>query len=150
MICKFTRKLTQVLYFLLITIILHFDKNSSTICPRRIYQPFLSELSAVKCNLIIIFRQILDKKGFAFLSNIILVRLTGISIFFFQCFKLMFSIDKPHYCCSAITQPMARFSVVFSDFNIHYIGNLITVPSKSLLFTGWGLTCISILFRLLY
>ena len=42
--------------------ILDFDKNFRTICPRRIYQPFSSELSTVKCNFIIIIRQVLRQK----------------------------------------------------------------------------------------
>ena len=35
----------------------NFDKNITTICSRRIYQPFLSKLSAMKCSFIIIIRR---------------------------------------------------------------------------------------------
>ena len=30
----------------------------------------------------------------------------------------MFSINEPHYCFSAITQPMTRFYVIFSHFDV--------------------------------
>ena len=66
-----------VRYFLLITIILDFDKHFATICPRWIYEPSLCKLPAEKYNFIIIVRQVLSQKMCK-----VLVRSTVISIFY--------------------------------------------------------------------
>ena len=140
-----------MLYFLLITIILDFDKNFPTICPHGIYQPFSSELSTVKCNFIIIIRQVLRQKRFVFLSNPILVGSTDISIFLFfkasnECLRLtnltivfLLSPNRWHASMSflvTLTFTLSR--------------TLITLSSKSLLLTDWGIPCIFMLFCLWY
>ena len=123
-----------MLYFLLITIILDFDKNFSIICPRRIYRPFSSELSAVKCCFIIIIRQVLRKKRFVFLPNPMLVRSTVIRVFLFfnassECFRLtsltivfLLSPSRWHASTSFLVSLMFTLS-----------RTLITLSSKSLL-----------------
>ena len=135
MIKKFSRKLTKKLYFILITIMIDFDKNFPTIYPCQIYQPFPSELSIVKCNFIIIIRQLLRKKRFELLSNPLLVRSTDISI---QYFERKFSIDEPHYYFFAITQRMARFYVIFSYFDIYFIEGITNIIFQIFTFSGPG------------
>lgn len=49
-------ELTEVLHFLLIIIILDFDKNFVTICPRRMCHRFSPELLAVKYNFTVMFQ----------------------------------------------------------------------------------------------
>ena len=36
----------------------------------------------------------------------------------------MFSINKPHYYFSAITQPMTRFYVIFSQFDVYFVKDI--------------------------
>ena len=118
-----------MVYFLLITIIMDFDKNFDTICLLRIWQSFLSEHSTVKCNFIIIVSQVLGQKKICIFVKPKTGNINRYKYFFiFQWFKRMFSIHKSHYCCSAITQLMARSHVIFSHFNIYFnedINNLI-------------------------
>ena len=131
-------------YFLLFNIILDFDKNFATIRPRRVYQPFSFELSAGKCNFINIVRQILGQKRICIPVEPNTGKIDRHKHFFiFQCFKRMFSIDEPHYCCSANIQPMAHFHVIFSHFNIHFIEDINNIlSSKYLLLMGWWIPCI--------
>ena len=147
MIKKFSRKLTKKVCFLLITIVIDFDKNFPTIYPCQIYQPFSSELSIVKCNFIIITRQLLrKKKRFELLSNPLLVRSTDISI---QYFQRKFSIGEPHYYFFAITQRMAGFYVIFSYFDIYFIEGITNIIFHIFTFSGLVITC-TILFSLLH
>ena len=50
----------------------------------------------------------------------------------------MFSIDEPHYYCSAITNPTTHFYVIFSHFNIHCIKDINNLSFQIFTFNGLG------------
>ena len=78
---------------------------------------FLSEVSTVKCNLIIIVRKILGER-----KNFVLVEPNTGKINRYKHF--LFFNTSNEYCCSPITQPMALFHVIFSHFNIYFAENI--------------------------
>ena len=50
----------------------------------------------------------------------------------------MFLIDEPHYCSSGITQPMARFYVIFNDFDVYFIKYINNLVLQFFTFNGLG------------
>ena len=54
----------------------------------------------------------------------------------FQCFKRMLSIGEPHERFSAITQPMARSYVIFSQFDVYFIKDLNNLIFQIFTFNG--------------
>ena len=50
----------------------------------------------------------------------------------------MFSIEEPHYCFSAIIQPMVRFYVIFSHFDVYFIEDINNLIFQIFSFNGLG------------
>ena len=75
-----------------------------------------------KCNIITIVIHVLDQKTVCILVKTGTGKSTDICPFYFQCFKWMFSINKPQYYCSDITQPMPYFCIAFSHFTLIIMG----------------------------